>query len=473
MKRLPVQLFGPSLARRIVVALLAAFLLVFAALAAKGYWAVAVDELSVTDRAIKTLADGFADSFAGIRDETRAADAALVIDEFITRASLERGDAVIPYWKLLDAQGRPVYSSRAIATLQIPNGPGQFSTQRGVGAGPLAGRPLRTYRSDTLPWSILVAIQGPEDATLWRWFFGDMLEDMLIAFPLVLIPILFAVLTGLRPLRQLSRHIEDRGMNDLSPLRLNPRQAELKPLVAAINGLLARLEASVKQEQAFVHDAAHELQTPLAGVCAQAHVLSIAGSDEERNVARRHLEQIIARASHVIGQLLQLARLDSRVSGPSRDVDLARVVRDKLAHSALPALSGRIDLSLAAPETLPVNIDVVAFRAILDNLVDNALRYVPAGGRVQVRLDAGRGWLQLDVADDGPGIPAVERERIFERFYRIPGQDTPGSGLGLAIARQAAVQLGGTIQAGPGLDGRGCGFQVRIPVSGQAVATPA
>lgn len=457
-------LFGPSLTRRIVVALLAAFLLVFAALAARWYWTLAFDELSVTDRAIKTMGDGFAESFGGIHDETRAADVALVLDEFLNKAGRDQGDGVTPYWKLLNAEGEPIYSSGAVAAMQFTNRPGQFATQQGSEGGPLAGQSLRVYRSDTDPWSIVVAIRNPEESTLWGWFFGDMLTDMLIAFPLVLIPILIAVWTGLGPLRQLSRHIEGRGMNDLAPLAVNPGQSELKPVVTAINGLLARLGTSVERERAFVHDAAHELQTPLAGVSAQAHVLSIADTEAERGEARLRLEQAIARASHVIKQLLQLARLDAQALAPSRDVDMVQVVQDKLAHSALSALSRKIDLSLVAPETLPLHADVAVFRSILDNLVDNALRYVPAGGRVQVHLDVSESWLTLDVADDGPGIPVAEQERIFDRFYRLAGQETPGSGLGLAIARQAATQLGGTIHPGPGLEGRGCSFHVRIPL---------
>jgi len=461
----PFNPFRPSLARRIVVGLIAAFLLVFAALAAKEYWEAATDSLPVVDRALKNLTDGFAGAFEDIRDETRAADVALVMDNLIVKSGLDQDDRVIPYWQLLNANGRVVYASRAISGMQFTNGPGQFSTYSGSAPGPLAGQPLRVYRSDTRPWSIVVAILNPESLTLWRWYFGDLLENMLIAFPLVLIPILIAVLGGLRPLRQLSRHIAQRDINDLSPLAVNPRQSELKPVVNAINGLLARLQSGVEQEKAFLQDAAHELQTPLAGVSAQAHVLSVAATEAERSEARQHLEQIIARASHVVRQLLQLARLDVQSKGGTETVDLVAVVQEKLRQSALMAHIKQIGLSLDAPETLMMELNVPLFRSIFDNLVDNALRYVPEGGQVQVEMHAAGDWMILQVADDGPGIPPEARERVFDRFYRVPGQEVPGSGLGLAIALQAAQQSGGNLTLGPGLENRGCSFSVRLPIT--------
>lgn len=465
--------FRPSLARRVVLALLAAFVLVFTVLAAREYWAIATDELSVVDRALKNLGDGFAKSFDDIEDETRAADVALVLDTLINETALAPDDRLTAYWKLLNGSGKPVYSSAAIAGMQFGNAPGQFATLDGAGAPQLAGQRLRVYRSDTRPWSILIAIPSPGNPTLLRWYFGDMLESLLIAFPLVLVPILVAVLTGLRPLRQLSQHLERRDVNDLTPLGINPRQAELQPVVIAMDTLLARLKASVEQEKAFVQDAAHELQTPLAGISAQAHVLSVAGSPEERAQARQRMEQIIERASHVVRQLLQLARLDARATTERGTVDLAQAVREKLMQSALPALSRQIELSLDAPESLLLEIDLPVFRSLIDNLLDNALRYVPAGGRVHVDLQAADGWLSLRVADDGPGIPPAERERVFDRFHRVPGQDIPGSGLGLAIARQAATRLGGNLALGPGLEGRGCGFDVRLPLAGTSPHQPA
>lgn len=473
MIQLPVNPFRPSLARRIVAALLTAFMLVFAALAAKDYREIVTDDLPVVDRAMKTLADGFAESFEGIRDETRAADVALVMDTLINKTGLNQDDRITPYWQLLNANGKPVYASGAIAGMQFSNRPGGFSSHHGSADGPLAGKPLRVYRSDTRPWSILVAIEAPENPTLLRWFLGDLLQNMLIAFPLVLIPILIAVTTGLKPLRQLSRHIARREANDLSPLAVQPGQEELKPVVAAINDLLDRLKARMDQEKAFVQDAAHELQTPLAGVSAQAHVLSVASTEQERVEARQRMEQIVGRASHVVRQLLELARLDARSLDPPETVDLVHVVQEKLMQSALPALAKPIALSLDAPETLPAATNVAVFRSILDNLVDNALRYVPAGGQVQVALRGDDGWLTLQVADDGPGIPPQSRERVFERFYRVPGQAVPGSGLGLAIAREAAMQLGGAISLNPGLEGRGCCFEVRLPVPGKTRVTAA
>jgi two-component system sensor histidine kinase QseC len=239
-------------------------------------------------------------------------------------------------------------------------------------------------------------------------------------------------------------------MDDLAPILITPRYAELKPLAAALDNFLARLRAKVGREHAFVQDAAHELRTPLAVISVQAHVLTKEPDAHGRHLAQQQLELAIARASHLIGQLLQLARVDSAGA------------RQELVHAARTAMNNDLELSLEAPGALPFTLDVHAFQSILHNLLDNALHYVPAGGRIEVTLDHDNGMLTLVVADDGPGIAAEERALVFERFHRRQGHDKPGSGLGLAIVKQAAQRLRATIQLTTGLDGGGCAFVLAI-----------
>jgi signal transduction histidine kinase len=308
-------------------------------------------------------------------------------------------------------------------------------------------------------------VAQPEVRRTWvvRFIVSDLAVSMLIAFPFVLVPVWVAVSRGLRPLDQLSRRIAARSPDDLEPLGLAPRHAELKPLVRAIDGLMDALRAKVRREHAFVHDAAHELRTPMAVVSAQAHALAHARDAHERAQASARLEDAIARASNLVEQLLQLARFDGPEAARTV-IDVAGVTQEELALLAPQALARGLDLSLEAPDELPWAIELGAFRAILQNLVGNAVRYVQQGGRVVVGLAAIEDRMHLSVADDGPGIDAAQRERVFERFVRGAEHDVPGSGLGLAIVRQAAARSGATVQLVDGLphgEGRrGCRFQV-------------
>lgn len=175
------------------------------------------------------------------------------------------------------------------------------------------------------------------------------------------------------------------------------------------------------------------------------------------------MEQAIARASHLVQQLLDLARIDNAAPGTAALLDVAQLLRDELAQTAPAAMARQLELSLEAPEALPAVLETHALRSIVQNLLTNALRHVQAGGQVAVELRRERGQLRLTVADNGPGIPADEQARVFERFYRAAGQDASGSGLGLAIASQAAQRLGGAIRLTAGIGGAGCGFVVTIP----------
>lgn len=162
--------------------------------------------------------------------------------------------------------------------------------------------------------------------------------------------------------------------------------------------------------------------------------------------------------------LLDLAALDEGQRPSPRDLDVAQWLRAALAQAAPQAMARQIALSLDAPDTLPARLDLPALESIVHNLIDNAARYHRAGGHVAVGLRQAGALLHLVVQDDGPGIPATERSRVFERFYRGAGHAAPGSGLGLAIVQQAVRRMGGQVQLGEGLDGQGVGFFVSIPL---------
>jgi two-component system sensor histidine kinase QseC len=259
----------------------------------------------------------------------------------------------------------------------------------------------------------------------------------------------------------------------------NTTHHELKPLEQSLDHLFAQLRHKVEREHAFVQDAAHEIRTPLAVINAQAHVMARSTSAEERAQAQAHLEQAVARTSHLAQQLLDLAALDAEAQRPApREIDLAQWLRAALAQAAPAAMAKQIELSLDAPDHLMARLDLPALESVIHNLIDNAVRYAHAGGTVAVGLrvepqpPTSHGkpvqMLHLGVQDDGPGIAPAERAQVFERFYRGEGQEAAsGTGLGLAIVRQAALRMGGEVWLGEGSGDKGVGFFVRVPLAAE------
>jgi signal transduction histidine kinase len=272
----------------------------------------------------------------------------------------------------------------------------------------------------------------------------------------------------LQPLQQLASRIAQRNTDELQPVGFNARHRELKPLEQSLDHLFARLRQKVERERAFVQDAAHEIRTPLAVISAQVHVMARSRSKHERIQAQAHMEEAIARTSHLAQQLLDLAALDEAQRPAPSDLDVAQWLRAALAHAAPQAMARRIELSLEAPDSLQARLDLPALESIAHNLIDNALRYVQEGGNVSVTLRQDGDHLHLAVQDDGPGIAVTEHQRIFERFYRGLGHAANGSGLGLAIVRQAALRMGGQVRVGDGLggpSGPGVGFFVSMSLN--------
>lgn len=319
------------------------------------------------------------------------------------------------------------------------------------------------YEKSSGQWNLRILNPRRTSENFLRYNARFILPYLLVAFPIVLGAVWFTLRASLRPLQQLAKRIGERGDGDLKPVGVPAHYRELKPLVDALDTLLARLRATVDRERSFVQDAAHEIRTPLAVINAQAHVLAQASEPAQRAQAEAQLNQAIARTSHLAQQLLDLAALDR--DGPLRTsrVDMALWLRGWLVHSAEVALRDGRELSLDAPDALPCHIELATMESIVQNLVDNALRHATPAGAIAVALRAEGGTLVLEVRDDGPGIPAAQREHVFERFHRGNQPRASGAGLGLAIVRQAALRLGGSVDIVEGLQGRGVGFCVRLP----------
>ncbi len=291
-----------------------------------------------------------------------------------------------------------------------------------------------------------------------------------IVLPIAVALVWFALTRGLAPLNALQGRIRARRPDDLSPIDPKAAAEELAPLVSSFNELLERLKRSMQAQTRFLADAAHQMKTPLAGLRTQAE-LALRETDPQQ--LRRSLRQIAEsseRATHLIDQLLALARTEHQAAdfGAFEIVDVARLARELVQDFVPPALARSIDLGFEGPETPSPATRIigvpVALREMLKNLVDNALRYTPAGGTVTVRVESQPAAVRLEVEDTGPGIPEAERALVFERFYRVLGTQVDGSGLGLAIVREIVEQHDALLRVGTNPNSRGDAPGTRISV---------
>ena len=459
MKAMWRRLAEPTLVCRSVVSVLLAFVAVWAVLL--GYLFFTYKQTITNEPGLQKYGDAVLASLQDV-DNPALAAAALQSTDIWTNIR-RRQIGMLPgisLYELRDAQGRQAYTSPGWQPLPVRDADSNITETT------VNGQVHRIYAGRNARWVLTIAEPKRTDAAFLSRNARSLLPYLLLAAPFVLVPVWLSVRSGLRPLQQLASRIARRGRDDLQPVGFNARHHELKPLEQSLDRLFAQLRQKVERERAFVHDAAHEIRTPLAVIAAQAHVMARSPSPAERTQAQAHMEQAIARASHLAQQLLDLAALDEAQRPAPRDLDVAQWLRAALAQAAPAAMARRIDLSLDAPDTLPARLDLPALESVLHNLLDNAVRYAHAGGTVAVglRVDDGGGVLHLSVQDDGPGIAPAEQGKVFERFYRGAGHAASGSGLGLAIVRQAVLRLGGQVRLGEGLGGRGAGFFVSIPL---------
>jgi two-component system OmpR family sensor kinase len=240
---------------------------------------------------------------------------------------------------------------------------------------------------------------------------------------------------------------------------------EVRPVAEALNELLERLRAALERERAFLADAAHELRTPITALDLQAQALADAG-DDRRAAALGDLRAGVKRVGRLIEQLLALAREQQGASAAHATLDLDELVRRTVAEFVPLAEAAELDLGIESADPVRVAGDADALRRLLGNLLDNAVRYTPARGRIDVavqREDGSPPRALVTVADTGPGIPPEERARVFDRFHRVPGTSGTGSGLGLALARSIATRHGGEVVLADGPGGRGLCASVRLP----------
>lgn len=275
---------------------------------------------------------------------------------------------------------------------------------------------------------------------------------------------------GVRPIGDMARSVANRRAGELAPIRDQIGYRETAPLIAAFNELLARESRRLDTERGFLADAAHELRTPLAALMTMADRVVDSPDEATRRAAARRLDGASQRIAHLLSQLLMTARIDaSSAFSELESVDAAELTRHALADLVPNARKKDLTLSFDGPECAFVSANSQGLRAIVDNIVDNAIRYTPSGGNVQIRLGVEEDVVQLEIKDDGPGIAPEHHDAVFERFFRIPGNEEEGGGLGLAIVRRLVLAYGGRVQLARGLAGRGLCVAVKLPSAAQPV----
>lgn len=306
--------------------------------------------------------------------------------------------------------------------------------------------------------SLLVQVSQPADirAQLATKLAMSMLVPAIILLVAMGGFIWFIVGRGMRPLEQFAADVRASDAQMLMPISPNRLPTELKPLAIALNDLLARLDSAMKVQREFIADAAHELRTPLTALQLQAQLAERASTDAERSIAFTYLKEGLKRATHLLQQLLMLARQEVGIAaGPHQRVDLSVLLQNIVAEFTPLAEAKRIQLSLSSRAALAVNGDVDSLRIMLANVIDNAIRYTPDAGKIEISLLQRKGLTILDVGDSGPGIPAQERTHVFDRFYRLADSAGTGSGLGLAIVKRIADHHGVEIELTEGSNGSG------------------
>ncbi|AMR66546.1 ATP-binding protein [Aquipseudomonas alcaligenes] len=363
-------------------------------------------------------------------------------------------------FQVWDASGRLLVHSAGAPSLESP------SQQEGFAALELGPHKWRGFLLRDTSTGLLIWTGERDDVR--RELVTSIVRHTL--FPTLLGSLLLAALLwwaigwGLAPLRNMAAVIRARHADSLQPLQLEPLPSELAPMQAALNRLLGQIEQLLERERRFIADAAHELRTPLAVLRVHVQNATQARDEAERQQSLGYLLGGIDRATRVVNQLLTLARMEPLIErGEMAQVDVLALVRETLAELTPWVLKQGLELDLEAGEgDYHLNADPGSLGIALQNLVTNAVNHSPAGGRLHVRLSADAQRLLLQVEDQGPGIPAEDIERVFERFYSRG--TVQGAGLGLAIVQSIARRHAGQIRL-RNLDSGGLQASLELPRS--------
>lgn len=299
-------------------------------------------------------------------------------------------------------------------------------------------------RDESGVFLIHVAERADVREEMAREIAGSLLKPLFVSLPVLALLLWIAVAQGLRPLGRLATEVERRDPETLTPLDAEAAPHEVLPLIERLNQFFVRIDATFQRERRFTADAAHELRTPVAVIKAQAQVARNARAESERIHALDNAILGCDRATHLIEQLLTLARIDAPGAGVSETCELRAIAANEIAVIAPEALGKGVHIELDAhEERLPGNPELL--RILMRNLLDNAVRHTPSGTTVRVGIKSDGDSVSLSVSDDGPGISEQELSRVSERFYRPVETQASGSGLGLSIVRRIAEVHGAEV----------------------------
>ena len=292
----------------------------------------------------------------------------------------------------------------------------------------------------------------------WNFFIylnsrGYYIMPLLVCIPFLLFPAWLSIRIAMRPWSKVVNEISLRSPDDLSPLKAVPGHKELRQMVDAINDFLARVRESAERERVFIADAAHELRTPLAAMRINVEALQSWVSSESQRQLLAGIVRSNSRAARLVNQLLLMMHSEARIDTAMEPVPLTSLIQERMA-ALEPLASGRkIELEFFAEDEIWIAGVRERLMSLIDNLIENAVKYSPEGGRIQVEVRSADKSAQLRVSDRGPGIPVELRERVFDRFFRDPNQLQSGSGLGLAIVKAVAQQHGSSVNLSTSAEG--------------------
>ncbi len=364
-------------------------------------------------------------------------------------------DLAVAVW---DQQGNLMLSDRE--GVQLPNLP----NRSGFFEEDVAGRPWRVYYLQSLDgrWQVAAGQGTYERDELIYGLMVSQVAPWLLVLPFLLALMAWAVRRALAPIADLTRELAHREADDLQSIPETATPAELKPMVGAMNGLFARIEALLVRERRFTADAAHELRTPLAVLRAQWDVVRRSGSADERLEAERRLDAGLDRMGRLVTQMLALSRVESGALPVLVEVAWRPVVEQAMGDCLLLAERRGIELSCEWPPVgrhpMPLMGDENLLTVLLRNLLDNAIRYAPTGTAVVLRFTQDT----VEVDNDGPPLSGEQLHRLGERFYRPDGQAEGGSGLGVSIVRRIAELHGLEVVFGTANHAQGVRVQLRF-----------
>ena len=364
-------------------------------------------------------------------------------------------------FQIWNQQGQLLIHSPSAPTTPLSNG------RMGLSTLWLDGKSWRvnTVSNPVSHLSIMVAERANYRQQLENQLTQDTIIIMLITYPFLGFLIWVIVGRGLDMLKRVAQEVKHRAPSYLKPMDLESLPTEIEPLVVELNNLFDRLASAFERNKRFTADAAHELKTPLAALSTQTQVALRADTPEARKQALLKVLASVNRSTHMVQQLLTLSRMDPEASiqQPER-ISLGKVAADVAALLAPEAIAKNIALELVNPDSHATILGNPTYINILiRNLIDNAIRYNHEHGFVRISIDETAEHVILSVTDDGPGISEELRERVFERFYRIIGNQSTGSGLGLGIVAQIAKLHRANIELVTPPNNQGIEFRIIFP----------